>query len=288
MRVQAGTICLPDSIMLARTRYLVSGLCLLYALASSASLESVGYLDIKGEEMGQYGQHNINDNIATIIRMGARNNGVPEWLAMAIVGAESGWNSSACGDYTDGPVYILNGVTYQIPYCEIAGRYARSWGLYQLNLAGGQGVGYGKAELINPFINVAIGTPPIRYGFDVAKEAGASGRHFMYLVCINSGHPGWVPESDARIDFYWNRALTLLFNSDGSWARWPDIPTAPAPTPEETETQRTLIAIRDDLYDMQARTGRSLQRVRSILLADYGMQTYDSLRNIKEDLANMQ
>jgi hypothetical protein len=68
-----------------------------------------------------------------------------------------------------------------------------SWGLFQLNRAGGQGQGHAPAELQNPVTNAQIGSRAIRSAIAIC---GAND-----IVCIarNSGHPGYVAANDSRI-----------------------------------------------------------------------------------------
>ncbi len=225
----------------------------------------------------QLGQYNVPDDIATVIRRSAIDNLVPEWFAMGIAGAESDWKADACGDTHSNPTVVVGGNTYTAPYCPYKNTYACSWGLLQLNLCGGQGVGFTREQLIDPAMNCSIGMPSLAGGARAADNAKATGRHWVYIACINSGHPGWVPENDSRIDVYWNVCLKLMFNSDGSWAIWPPIGGGGGQS-------NTLYLLKCELLGIQAASGRSLQYARELIADLYGDSSGMSAESLRTQI----
>jgi len=234
----------------------------------------------------QLGQYNVPTDIADKIRITANEFNVPQWFAMGIAGAESDWKADACGDTHNYPAVTVGGNTYQAPYCAYRNIYACSWGLLQLNLCGGQGVGYTREQLVDPQINLSIGMPRLADGVRAADNAGASGRHWVYIACINSGHPGWVPETDGRIDTYWEVALKLIFNADGTWAQWPPISGEELPIGPPSPQQLALQTLKCELLGQQQSTGRSLRTVRQLLIDLYGDTSGASLESLRSDLAD--
>jgi len=232
----------------------------------------------------QLGQYNVSTEIADIIRRTANEFNVPQWFAMGVAGAESDWKRNACGDLHDSPTVSVPPRTYQAPYCAIKGAYACSWGLYQLNVCGGQGVGYTVEQLIDPQKNCDIAMPRLADGVRAADAAAASGRHWVYIACINSGHPGYVPENDSRIDVYWNVCLKLIFNPDGTFAQWPPISGEGIPPTPPTPQQRQLQLLKCELLGIQAASGRSLRYCRRLLNDLYGESSGMSIEALRKDL----
>lgn len=171
----------------------------------------------------RFGMHMIDDVVACCIRSEARRVSCPEYLAMGIAGAESGWDPNAVGD---------NG---------------QSYGLFQLNIAGGQGTDYtGEPQLLlNPRLNARIAMQAIVKAAWMCGNQGKEGTDYVACVAVNSGHPGHISTSDPRVQKIVRITCECIFNSDGSWAHWPDfhesvcaaivIPATPAPpTPTPT------------------------------------------------------
>lgn len=107
--------------------------------------------------------------VRSIIRQEADRAGAPANVALAIAIAESGLDPAAANTAGED-----------------------SHGLFQLNRAGGQGVGHTVAELRDPRQNARIALGPI---------AAAAARCGGEIICtaINSGHPGRVPRTDPRV-----------------------------------------------------------------------------------------
>src|SRR5678815_2134608 len=68
-----------------------------------------------------------------------------------------------------------------------------SVGLFQLNRNGGQGSGYSVEQLKNPELNATIAA---RYIGPAVQQCGPDK---ITCICVNSGHPGQVSQSDARV-----------------------------------------------------------------------------------------
>lgn len=237
--------------------------------------------------MGKYGQFTINDDIATIIRKEARRLNVPEWFAMAIAGAESDWNPSACGDTHPNKDVVVGAQTYKAMFCAYKNTWACSWGLFQLNICGGQGYSADWGRLISAQYNTEIAMPHLQYGASVATENGAEGKAWVWQASINSGHPGFVPIDDYRINAIWGIALKLIFNADGSWAVWPtlegEIPTPEYPTQEWTELHTLTLR----LLQIQEQTQRSLELTRTLLETAYGKASAAPLTDLQNRLRNL-
>ncbi len=116
--------------------------------------------------------------------------GVPESIWVPIMLRESGGNPNAKAETSQ----------------------ERSYGLFQLNIMGGQGSGYNPADLLDPVTNAAIAAKAIanayvQYGNNLAQ------------VAIASGHPGPVSVDDYRI-----RAILALqtdyINGTGYAGQW--------------------------------------------------------------------
>lgn len=169
-----------------------------------------------------FGQHVIDSVIACVIRDEARRAGVPEFIAMGIAGAESGWDPDALGD---------SGLSY---------------GLFQLYTGDGQGSPYADNPevLFNPRLNARVAMGPIAAAYASCQESGLSGSNLIACTATGSGHPGPVSWTDSRVRRIVRIALELIFLPDGRWATWPpfdpgvcagvtipDAPPPPSPSP---------------------------------------------------------
>jgi hypothetical protein len=171
--------------------------------------------------MGQYGQTAIDDIVACIIRDESRKANIPDWVAMGIAGAESGWTPGALGDEVSGPTVVVGGKTYNSYRDPASGRYYSSIGLFQENICGGQGTGYSPTDLLNPRFNAQVGVPPIANAYVWAVQNGYQGTDLIRQVATHSGHPGRIDPMDPRVSHIVDVTLRLIFNPDGSWATWP-------------------------------------------------------------------
>lgn len=131
------------------------------------------------------------DELDTIVREEAAASGVPLSLAYTLIAAESGFNPASVN---------------LVPPDE-------SYGLLQLNRAGGQGAGIPPATLLDPRSNLRIGLPFVARAFAAAAAAGLAGYDFIYAVATQSGHPGIVPRGDSRI---WRIATLWICFSGGA------------------------------------------------------------------------
>ena len=154
--------------------------------------------------MVQLGQVQVDDFIACCIRTAVQQIGGFEWVTMAIVDAESGFDPNAVGDAG----------------CSI--------GLLQLNTCGGQGSDYAnnRDALKDPKLNLQIGQPFIARATLVATQEGLTGDDFMREVCRLSGHPGGIPRNDPRLDPYVVAMHRVITNAAGQLVAWP--PNNPA------------------------------------------------------------
>jgi hypothetical protein len=91
--------------------------------------------------------------------------GVPEAVWVPIAEMESNLNPNAVGD---------NG---------------NSIGLFQLNMAGGQGYGYDAEQLKDPVFNASIAAPSIAAAYQAIKDVVPHAR-LAAETAIRSGHPG--------------------------------------------------------------------------------------------------
>lgn len=156
-----------------------------------------------------------------------------------------------------------------------------------MNVCGGQAVGISEGTLRDPVYNTARAMPPLQYGANVATENGAEGKAWVWQASINSGHPGFVPIDDYRINTIWAIALKLIFNADGSWAVWPTLP-GELPEPEHPTTEWTeLHALTLRLLQIQEQTQRSLELTRTLLETAYGKASIEPLTNLKNRLRNL-
>jgi len=177
-----------------------------------------------------YGHHRIDDIVACCIRDEALRVGCPEYLAMGIAGAESGWDPNALGD---------GGLSY---------------GLFQLYVAGGQGSEYrdNPTLLFNPRLNSRIAVVPIAQAAWKCTVAGEQGVDFIACVAVHSGHPGHISTSDPRVQRIVRITLEVVFDRYGNFARWPTlrrsdcagvtipvpgVPTPPPPMPGWSDVQ---------------------------------------------------
>jgi len=155
-----------------------------------------------------------------------------------------------------------------------------------LNVCGGQAVGISEGVLRDPVYNTARAMPHLQYGANVATENGATQKAWVWQAAINSGHPGFVPIDDYRINIIWQISLKLIFNADGSWAVWPTLP-GEIPTPEHpTPEWEALHALTLRLLQIQEQSQRSLELCRMLLETAYGKASADSLANLKQRLQN--
>lgn len=186
--------------------------------------------------MARFGQVEVNDVIACIVRDETHKIGGFDWLSMGIALAESGLHSSAAGDPAPGPTVTVGGRTYQAHQDPRNGRYYCSWGLFQLNVCGGQGVGRSREELQDPRINCQIGIRPIAVATWQATVRGYTGDRFIREVARSSGHPGFVPLDDSRLTHIVNSVQRLITNASGAIVAWPQFDGrvcsgGPAPPP---------------------------------------------------------
>jgi hypothetical protein len=147
----------------------------------------------------QLGTVQVDDFIACVIRTEAQAQGCPEYIAMGIAMAESGFDPNAVGD---------NG-------CSI--------GLFQLNTCGGQGSDYAnnKDALKDPKLNARIAIHPITVAAFEASAAGYQGEQWIRWVCAHSGHPGNVALNDPRITNIFADTMHLITNAAGQLTPWP-------------------------------------------------------------------
>jgi len=202
--------------------------------------------------MGQFGQYNIDDYVACVIRDEARKANIPDWLPMGIAGAESSWDPNAKGDEVSGPTVVVGGTTYYAYQDPASGRYYSSLGLFQLNICGGQGSGYNPVDLFDPRRNAQIAMPPIAGGYVWAVNHGYTGTDLIRQVAIHSGHPGYVDPFDYRVQNIVDITLRLLFNADGTWAQFPPFNAAacsglpPPPPPLDSWSEGPAPTNRDE------------------------------------------
>ncbi len=165
--------------------------------------------------MTRLGQLDVPDYVACVIRTEAQRQGCPEYLAVGIAGAESGWDPNAVGD---------NG---------------RSIGLFQLYLDGGQGSDYrdNPDALKDPKLNARIAIRPITVAAYAATIAGYAGERFIREVARRSGHPGFVALDDSRLTSIVGYCVQLITDASGRIVPWPqldlrqcaDVPSPPPP-----------------------------------------------------------
>lgn len=149
--------------------------------------------------MVRLGQVDVDDFIACVIRSEAQAQGCPEYLAMGIALAESGFDPNAKGD---------NG---------------RSIGLFQLYVDGGQGSDYkdNPDALLDPKLNARIGIRPITIAAFGCTSQGKTGDDFIRCVATHSGHPGAVPTDDPRVTSIVNATVRLITDAAGRLTPWP-------------------------------------------------------------------
>lgn len=102
------------------------------------------------------------------LQQAAQDNGVPYSVLNDIAIVESDKNPNSIGD---------NGT---------------SFGVFQLHQGGGQGDGYTQAQLLNPQINVQLGSKPIAAAYKQGQKAGLVGFPLVAYSATNSGHPGYL------------------------------------------------------------------------------------------------
>lgn len=172
--------------------------------------------------MVQLGRVTVDDYIACVIRTEAALQGCPPYIALGIAMGESGFNQGALGDQAPGPTVVGADGTVYNPYRDPAtGLYYCSLGLFQLNVCGGQGVGYDPRTLLIGTVNAKIGIHPITVAVFTQTAAGYTGEALLRQVCIHSGHPGLVDPNDPRVTALVHDMYLLIFNADGSFAQWP-------------------------------------------------------------------
>lgn len=154
--------------------------------------------------MVRLGRVDIDDVIACIIRSEADRQGCPNYIALGIAMAESGFDQNAVGDAG----------------CSI--------GLYQLNTCGGQGSDYkdNPDALKDPKLNAQIGIVAITRAAFISTAAGFTGDQWIREVARRSGHPGFVPLDDSRLTNIANDCYELIFDDAGHFVQWP--PNNPA------------------------------------------------------------
>lgn len=170
--------------------------------------------------MARYGQVDVNDTIACLMRERVASDGGEPWILFGIVAAESGFAPNAVGDRASGPSVTVGNQSYA-PYRDPNGAYWCSLGLLQLNLCGGQGVGYSPTTLFDPRRNLEIGYRPIAIATIQAYQRGYTGERFIREIARSSGHPGFVPLEDARLTSIVNHTVRLITDSRGNLAPWP-------------------------------------------------------------------
>lgn len=180
--------------------------------------------------MGRFGQIDVDDTIACIIRDEARKANIPEFLPMGIAGAESGFDPDAEGD---------------------AGR---SIGLFQLYLDGGQGSDYvnNPGALKNPRLNAQIAMPYIVNAYFWASQQGYTGEDLIRQVAVHSGHPGRVDPHDYRVDNIVRWTKELITDGAGHIVDWPPFNAAacaglpPPPPPIDSWSEGPAPQNRDE------------------------------------------
>lgn len=165
----------------------------------------------------------LNDAYVYTIRTAARRLGLNEWVALAVPLAESGYDAWAVGDCQGTPTRYVYGHRYDLPYFPQHGAYCSSYGLYQVNMAGGVGAGNYPEwwRVLNIFDNVNLATYSLAAA--VWTCGWPSGDPMESYCCVMrlAGFPGDVGCLDSRIQAHWRSFLDLCFNEDGSWATLP-------------------------------------------------------------------
>jgi hypothetical protein len=209
---------------------ILTALVLLQLLAVHPLSPSLHSTQQEVAPVGRFGQVDVDDIIACIIRDEARKANIPEFVPMGIAAAESGFDPNAEGD---------NG---------------RSIGLFQLYLDGGQGSDYvnNPEALKNPRLNAQVAMPPIVNGYWWAVQQGYTGEDLIRQVAIHSGHPGRVDPHDYRVDSIYNWTVQLITNGAGAIVAWPPFNSAvcaglpPPPPPIDTWSEGSQPTNRDE------------------------------------------
>ena len=143
---------------------------------------------------------NPNAQVAQIFK----NRGVPSWVWIPILGAESGGH----------PNIISKGANHSV-------------GLFQLNPVSGQGKGYSTSYLQNPINNAQIASVPIAQAYHDAllhyanqrrpeMPMGATQTQILTYVVQHSGHAGLAPPySNDVINVYNNMRKGVKYNGWG-------------------------------------------------------------------------
>lgn len=145
------------------------------------------------------GRVDVPDHIACLVRQAVIEIGGFDWVVMGIVSAESGFDPNAVGDAG----------------CSI--------GLLQLNTCGGQGNDYrnNKDALKDPKLNLQVGVPPIAVATLQATQRGYTGERFIKEIARSSGHPGFVPLDDPRLEHIYDDTVRLITDNRGNLVKWP-------------------------------------------------------------------
>ena len=137
------------------------------------------------------------DEIYAKVAPVARTEGVPDYVWESIAHMESGFNPKALGDS------------------------GKSFGLFQLYTAGGQGDPYknNPTVLFDPAMNAQVAMPSIAQAYRTAKAQGMEdGPELAAWVAGHSGHPGYSGASNSiaakAIDAV-KRAAESIFGGDG-------------------------------------------------------------------------
>ena len=153
-------------------------------------------------------------------------------------------NPVRVGPYSCSPyVYqliITASERHQVPWCLLFGICAAesglnpgasnitekeaSYGLLQLNTRGGQGAGYIPADLLDPAINLRIGTPPIAAAYLRAQKRGLYGDRLIRAVCASSGHPRSDGVEDVAVYTIASVVRTCTLTPDNKLVTYPPPP----------------------------------------------------------------
>ena len=80
------------------------------------------------------------------------------------------------------------------------------WGLFQLNDTVGQGIGYTRAQLLDPIKNISIGLPPVLASIRRGQQSGQNGYSlFNYVLSdASAGHRSLLNQSESNRVAAWN------------------------------------------------------------------------------------
>lgn len=183
----------------------------------------------------QYGHNWIDDNIAYIIRSYAQKNGCDVALAFAHAYYESTQYPWALGDEYHSQKIWVNNREYTLPYFPHRGTYVRSFGLFQINMAGGLGADLHPRwwEIINVMNNCELATRSLAYWQGMAERDGRKGYDWFYYISTNAGWPGSVPYDDPNMRARYDYFVRCYQNPAGGWAVWPPFDTPRNPFPAQ-------------------------------------------------------